>query len=254
VKYAPTLKMISMSENNQNSPGIWNNPQKIQVILAHPDDPEFFCGGTLSRWVQAGHEIDYVLFTNGNKGGPSELSSDELCGIRQREQKNAAQIIGVRKLTFLGLEDGYLLPSLDLRREIVRIIRREKPDILVTCDPTLLYSWNGRINHPDHRAAGQIVLDAIFPAAGNGHFFPELLSEEGLEPHTPREIWVSLAVNPNVTIDVTETWGLRLKALKMHESQTGNPDQFEQRMRARHTEDSTDQAPRFEEKFRVLYY
>ncbi|MCX6033780.1 MAG: PIG-L family deacetylase, partial [Chloroflexi bacterium] len=144
--------------------------------------------------------------------------------------------------------------SLELRREIVRALRREKPDILVTCDPTLLYSWLGRVNHPDHRAAGQVVLDAVFPAAGNGHFFPELLKNEGLQPHTPREVWVSLAASPTVTLDVTSTWEVKISALKEHKSQIGDLLTFEQRMRSRHTEDSTDEAPRYEEKFRLLKF
>jgi LmbE family N-acetylglucosaminyl deacetylase len=241
-----------MSTGNSKDPDTWENCQKILVILAHPDDPEFFCGATLARWARAGHEIHYSLLTNGNKGGSPDLTPAELSAIRHVEQQKAAAIIGAKSIGFLDLEDGYLVPSLELRKEIVRIIRREKPDILVTCDPTMLFNWMGRVNHPDHRAAGQVVLDAVFPAAGNNHFFPELLKEEGLQPHTPREVWVSLPSNPTVSLDVTDTWEQKMDALKEHASQIGDPMVFEQRMRSRHTEDSTDEAPRFEEKFRVL--
>jgi LmbE family N-acetylglucosaminyl deacetylase len=250
----PNTKKISMSEDNQNPPGMWSRSQKILVILAHPDDPEFFCGATLARWTRAGHEIHYFLLTNGNKGGGTDVTPEQLCTIRQNEQRNAAKIIGVRSVQFLLKEDGYLIPNLELRREVVRILRREKPDILVTCDPTLLYSWYGRINHPDHRAAGQAVLDAVFPASGNGHFFPDLLSNERLQPHTPSEIWVSLANNPTVILDITDTWEIKMKALREHVSQIGDPSAFEVRMRSRRTEDSTDEVPRYEEKFRVLYF
>lgn len=243
-----------MSEGEKKAPDTWEKPQNILVILAHPDDPEFFCGATLARWARAGHKINYYLLTNGNKGGNSDTTPDQLRTIRQGEQQNAAKVIGVLSVHYLDLEDGYLIPSLDLRREIVRVLRREKPEVLVTCDPTLLYSWFGRINHPDHRAAGQVVLDAVFPAAGNGHYFPELLHAEGLEPHTPREVWISLAASPTVTLDVTDTWAIKIKALKEHKSQIGDPDKFEQRMRTRHTEDSTDESPRFEEIFRVLTF
>ncbi len=242
-----------MSEVNQEAPDAWEKAQKILVILAHPDDPEFFCGATLARWARAGHEIHYFLLTNGNKGGEPDMTSVQLCAIRKVEQQNAAAVIGVQSVQYLNLEDGYLIPSLELRREIVRVLRREKPDILVTCDPTLLYSWFGRVNHPDHRAAGQVVLDAVFPAAGNGHFFPELLTEE-LQPHTPREVWVSLAASPTTTLDVTDTWEVKMNALKEHKSQIGDPLLFEQRMLARHTDDSTDETPRYEEKFRVLNF
>jgi LmbE family N-acetylglucosaminyl deacetylase len=242
-----------MCADSHKESDAWENPQKILVILAHPDDPEFFCGATLARWARAGHNIKYFLLTNGNKGGGLEVTPEELSDIRKVEQNKAAAIIGVQSVQFLNLEDGYLIPSLDLRREIVRVIRREKPDILVTCDPTMLYNWMGRINHPDHRAAGQVVLDAIFPAAGNVHFFPELLTIEGLQPHTPREVWVSLTNNPTVNLDVTETWDVKMNALREHKSQVGDPLILEQRMRSRHTKDSTDEAPRFEENFRVLH-
>jgi LmbE family N-acetylglucosaminyl deacetylase len=243
-----------MNGDNPEESDRWGKPQRILVILAHPDDPEFFCGATLARWAIAGHEIHYFLLTNGNKGGGLEVTPEELSAIRQAEQKKAAAIIGVKSVRFLNLEDGYLVPSLELRKEIVRAIRREKPDILVTCDPTMLYNWMGRVNHPDHRAAGQVVLDAVFPAAGNIHFFPDLLVNEGLQPHTPREVWVSLPNTPTISLDITETWGIKLKALEEHKSQIGDQLAFEKRMRSRHTENSTDEAPRFAEKFRVLKF
>jgi len=243
-----------MSDESQKVPDNWEKPQKILVILAHPDDPEFFCGGTLARWARTGHEIHYFLLTNGDKGGGLNMTPDQLCAIRQTEQQNAAKVIGARSVYFLNLEDGFLLPNLELRREIVRILRREKPDILVTCDPTLYYSWFGRVNHPDHRAVGQVVLDAVFPAAGNGNFYPDLLKNESLQPHTPREVWVSLPTSPNVTLDISDTWEVKMRALKEHKSQIGDPLKFEQRMRSRHTDDSSEVAPRYEEYFRVLYF
>jgi LmbE family N-acetylglucosaminyl deacetylase len=238
-----------------DNPDNWQTPQKILVILAHPDDPEFFCGATLARWAQAGHEIHYFLLTCGDKGGDADTTPGELCASRHVEQENAARVIGAKSVHFLDKEDGYLVPSLDLRREVVRAIRREKPDILVTCDPTNLFPFPGYgLNHPDHRAAGQVTLDAVFPAAGNVHFFPELLREEGLEPHTPREVWISLTSQPTVILDVTEDWETKLKALKEHKSQIGDPVKFEERMRSRHTEDSSLENPRYEEKFRTLKF
>ncbi|HTX91907.1 MAG TPA: PIG-L deacetylase family protein [Anaerolineales bacterium] len=232
----------------------WPEKQTILVILAHPDDPEFFCGATLARWARAGHEIHYFLLTCGDKGFDDPTATpDQICSTRHAEQNAAAAVIGVKSVRFLDLEDGYLVPSLDLRREVVRAIRRTKPNILVTCDPTMLYNPFGTINHPDHRAAGQVVLDAVFPAAGNPFFFPELL-KEGLEPHMPGEVWISLASTPTVDLDVTETWEIKLKALKEHKSQIGDPLKLEERMRSRHTEDSTDEQPRFEERFRVIKY
>lgn len=238
------------------TPGAWETPQNILVILAHPDDPEFFCGATLARWAKAGHQINYYLLTCGDKGfndsTSADMTTDELCRIRHEEQTNAAHVIGAQAVHFLDRPDGYLIPDLDLRRDIVRVIRRMKPDILVTCDPQNLFATYG-INHPDHRAAGQVVLDAVFPAAGNKEYFPELL-KEGYEPHMPKEVWCSLTSQPNVVLDITETWPIKLEALLNHKTQIGDVEKFKERMKSRRTEDSTDENPRYEEKFRVVKY
>jgi len=234
----------------------WTSPQNILVILAHPDDPEFFCGATLAHWARAGHQITYLLMTCGDKGfNPAthpEMTPDTLCGVRHQEQMNAAKIIGAKAVYFLDHADGYLVPSLDLRRDIVREIRRHKPSILITCDPQNLFATYG-INHPDHRACGQIVLDAVFPAAGNLVYFPELLAE-GFQPHMPKEIWCSLTSQPNTTLDVTETWNIKLQAILEHKTQIPDTSKLLERMKSRRTEDSTDENPRYEEKFRVVKY
>jgi len=250
------LARINVSTQHESLGLNWESPQKILVILAHPDDPEFFCGATLSRWAQEGHEIHYCLLTCGDKGSHEpEMTTDKLCSTRVTEQLAAAALIGVKNVRFLQYPDGYLLPSLELRRDIVRIIREEKPDIIVTCDPTNLYpSTTYGINHPDHRYAGQAVLDAVFPASGNPFFFPDLISQEGKQPHMPREVWVSLAAIPTVIMDVTDMWELKLAALKEHKSQIGDLDTFEARMRSRRTEDSTDENPRYEERFRRILF
>ena len=237
-----------------DNPGIWNEKQTILVILAHPDDPEFFCGATLARWALAGHQIDYCLLTCGDKGSDDPARDPaELRALRHREQQAAAAVIGAREIVWLDHPDGYLVADLALRRDVTRVIRRVRPDVLMTCDPQTLYPAGGyRLNHPDHRAAGQVVLDAVFPAAGNPHYFPELLKDEALKPHTPREVWISLTATPTVVLDVTDTWEIKLRALKEHRSQIGDPDKFEQRMRSRHTEDSTPENPRYEERFRWI--
>jgi LmbE family N-acetylglucosaminyl deacetylase len=148
--------------------------------------------------------------------------------------------------------DGYLVPDLNLRRDIVREIRRHKPDILVTCDPHTLFAIYG-INHPDHRACGQVVLDAVFPAAGNPVYFPELL-EEGFQPHMPKEVWCSLTMQPNTTIDVTDLWGVKMQAILQHKTQVQDPEKLIERFKSRRAEDSTEENPRYEEKFRVVKY
>jgi LmbE family N-acetylglucosaminyl deacetylase len=236
----------------------WDSPQNILVILAHPDDPEFFCGATLAKWAQAGHHITYQLLTCGDKGfnesTSAEMTTDALCAIRHAEQIAAAKVIGVEAeaVHFMDRPDGYLVPDLELRREIVRVIRKFKPDILMTCDPQTLFATYG-VNHPDHRAAGQVVMDAVFPAAGSPVFFPELLAE-GYLPHMPKEIWCSLTMQPNVILDVTETWQTKLEAILKHVSQVAQVDKFLERMKSRRTQDSTDESPRYEEHFRVVKY
>lgn len=231
----------------------WKEPKRILVILAHPDDPEFFCGATIARWTDAGHTVVYWLLTCGDKGAadPDTIPS-ELCGDRRQEQRNAAAVLGVHEIHFLNYPDGYLIPDLALRKDITRIIRKERPDVLVTCDPKTLYVGGERINHPDHRAAGQAVLDAVFPAAGNPLYFPELMRDEGLQPHTPSEVWICGTLDPNFTHVVTDLWERKIRAVQQHASQIGDPEKLAQRLRSRHTPDTTLENPRYEEVFRRI--
>ena len=231
----------------------WAIPQRILVMLAHPDDPEFFCGGTIARWTTAGHQVAYCLLTCGDKGTKDRsLESGQLCCIRQEEQRKAAAILGVERVRFLNYPDGYLVADLGLRRDVTRVIRQEKPDILVTCDPTTLFTNNQSINHPDHRAAGQAVLDSVFPAARDHLFFVELWRDEKLEPHIVREVWVCGALAPSIVLDVSDHWETKIRSLYEHKSQIGDPEKLAERMRNRRTSDSTPEAPRYEEKFRRI--
>lgn len=248
------MRLRQGSELNEvEIPDNWDSPQRILVVLAHPDDPEFFCGGTIVRWIKAGHHVSYCLLTCGDKGTNNrELTPDDLCTLRQNEQKAAAAVLGVHQVLFLDHPDGYLVPDLELRKEITRVIRQVQPDVLVTCDPTNLYVRETYLNHPDHRAAGQATLDAVFPAARDHLNFVELWRDENLEPHIVREVWISLPLEANVSLDVTEQWDLKLRALREHKSQIGDPSQMEERLRSRHTPDSSPENPRYEEHFKRL--
>jgi LmbE family N-acetylglucosaminyl deacetylase len=239
--------------NKVDSPDNWESAQRILVILAHPDDPEFFCGGSIARWTHAGHHVSYCLLTCGDKGTQDRsLTPDALCSLRQEEQNAAAAVLGVDQVQFLDYPDGYLVPDIQLRRDITLVIREEQPDVLVTCDPTNLYVKETYLNHPDHRAAGQATLDAVFPAARDHLSFIELWRDENLEPHIVREVWISLPGEANVTLDVTEYWEMKLQALYHHKSQIGDPALLEERLRSRHTPESTLDNPRYVEKFKRL--
>lgn len=231
----------------------WQTPQRVLVILAHPDDPEFFCGATLARWCDAGHEVHYLLLTRGDKGSDDPAMTPEaLIAIRIAEQNAAARVIGATEVSFLSYPDGYLVADLVVRKDIVRHIRKVKPDIVVTSDPLNYYIRGKYINHPDHRAAGLATLEAVFPAAGNRFYYPELL-EEGLEPYTPAEVWVSLSHEPDITLDISEHWETKKNALLHHTSQIGDPEKFVQYLLERRVAGSPPEAPRFEEGFKRIF-
>jgi LmbE family N-acetylglucosaminyl deacetylase len=232
----------------------WSSPQSILVILAHPDDPEFFLGGSIARWTGQGHRVDYCLFTRGDKGVNGRVVDPAiLAAQREAEQREAADVLGVNSVCYLNFEDGYLMPDLAARREVVRIIRRFKPDIVISCDPTNYFARENRINHPDHRAAGQIVMEAIFPACGNPLYFPEL-SMEGLEPHNVKEVWFSLPAIANIKLDVTDTWNLKYQALLKHRSQIQDSDTLWRNLLSRRVPGSSEIQPRFEEHFRRIIF
>lgn len=223
--------------------------QRVLVILAHPDDPEFFCGGTVARWVREGREVIYVLATHGERGSDDPaMSPERLARIREEEQWAAARVLGVREVVFLDYPDGSLTPTLELRRDLTRQIRRWKPDIVITCDPTVRYR-SGYLNHPDHRAIGDAALDAVFPDARNPLQFPELLAE-GLEPHRVREVYIAGAAEPDTEVDITDTLALKLEALRQHRSQIANPDSLEARLREWYRKEEPDRTVRYVERFR----
>ncbi len=224
----------------------WNG--RVLVVLAHPDDPEFFCGGTVARWTAEGREVVYCLLTRGDKGADDErVDPEALARQREQEQRAAAAVLGVREVLFLDFEDGYLVPDLDLRRAITRVIRQVRPATVVTCDPTNVYG--NYINHPDHRAAGQATLDALWPATRSALYFPELL-DEGLEPHKVHEVYVAGAVRPNLTVDVSAFMEQKLAALAEHKSQIRDMEGVRERLMARMRDpESPPEAPRYVERF-----
>jgi len=194
----------------------------VMVIYAHPDDAEFGSSGTVAKWAREGVEITYVLVTNGASGSSDpDMTRERLAKIRSREQRNAADILGVQNLVELGFEDGYLYPTLELRKAIAREIRRGKPDLIISQDPTSRYWAPSYINHPDHIAVGEVVMRSINPDASSGLMFPELWKEEGFAPHKPKALLLFTFTEPDMFVDITDTMDLKVKALEAHECQIG---------------------------------
>jgi LmbE family N-acetylglucosaminyl deacetylase len=201
------------------------------VIVAHPDDPEFFAGGTIAKWCFEGHDVRYVIVTGGDKGSDAtDMTPARLVALRRDEQRNAAANLGVRDVMFLSHVDGELLNTVDVQRDLVREIRRSRPDTIVTTDPLTLHYGSTRVNHNDHRMVGLAVADAIFPASGNRMYFPELLAD-GFEPHAPREIYFAGTVAPNTLVDVSGFVDRKIEAILQHASQVKAPDELGPRMR-----------------------
>jgi LmbE family N-acetylglucosaminyl deacetylase len=201
------------------------NVRRVLVVAAHPDDIDFGCGGTVAAWTAAGIEIAYCVLTDGDAGGfDPDVPRSEIAGIRRQEQRKAAAVLGVEEVAFLGYPDGRLTVTLELRRDISRVIRQVRPDRVVTQPPSRdLRSMYG--SHPDHIAAGEATLCAVYPDARNPFAHPELLADEGLEAHTIGQTWVTCNnERAEHYVDVTGTIDLKIAALREHVSQTAHMD------------------------------
>jgi LmbE family N-acetylglucosaminyl deacetylase len=201
--------------------------QRILAVLAHPDDADFGAGGTIARWTDGGIEVTYCLVTDGDAGGfDRSVARTEIPEIRRTEQRNAAKAVGVEDVRFLGYPDGRLELTLDLRRDISRVIRQVRPQRVLTQSPER--NW-ARIHasHPDHLTTGEAALRAIYPDSRNPFAFPKLLADEGLEPWEVAEVWVMAHPSPNHHVDVTDTFDRKIAALRAHVSQTAHMDDLE---------------------------
>lgn len=198
-------------------------PDSVMVVVAHPDDAEFLTAGTVAKWTRAGASATYVIVTKGDKGSDDpEMTPSRLAEIRELEQRAAGAILGVKDFVFMGYPDGYLQHTLDLRRDIARLIRRSRPEVVICFDPTNRFFSDSYVNHPDHRASGDATIDAVFPTARDRLTFPELLAD-GLEPHKVSQLWLGATAQPNVWVNIGDTLDLKREALLAHPSQLG-PD------------------------------
>ena len=198
-------------------------PKIILGIAAHPDDLDVGAGGTIAEFIRRGAIVHYLILTNGSKGSDDpDMTSEKLITIRRSEQQKALEIVAGTSVTFLDYPDGELEITMGLKKDIVKVIRNIKPDVVITMDPTVIYSSKaGIINHPDHRAAGQATLDAIFPLARDRLTFPEL-AVEGFEPHKVAHALLINFDTSNYSVDITDTFELKLAAIKAHASQFGD--------------------------------
>lgn len=228
---------------------------RVLVIIAHPDDVDFGSAGTIAQWTEAGLQVSYCIVTNGEAGGSDRtVSRAEMAVIRQAEQTAAAKQVGVSDLRFLGYPDGRVEPSVALRRDLARVIRTLRPDRVVCQSPERNYARTGA-SHPDHRAVGSAALDAVYPDARNPFAYPELLAQEGLEPWTVREVWISGSPAPTVYVDITDTFHRKIAALRCHVSQLTDPDGMPELLRARLSRSAADGGlpeGRLAETFQVL--
>jgi LmbE family N-acetylglucosaminyl deacetylase len=187
------------------------------VVTPHPDDAEFGVAGTVARWVKEGKDVVYVVCTNGDKGTSDiNMKPEILAKVREKEQLDAAKVLGVREVIFLRHPDQGLEDTYEFRKQIVRLIRMYRPEIVATTDPYLRYVW-----HRDHRITGQVVMDAVFPYARDFLSYPDLILD-GLQPHRVKEIWFWGAEDINHRSDITNTFNLKIAALRCHKSQVGH--------------------------------
>jgi LmbE family N-acetylglucosaminyl deacetylase len=204
--------------------------ERILVVTAHPDDVDFGSAGTIAAFTDAGIEVVYCICTDGDAGGfDLEFPREQIAALRRAEQTQAAKLVGVHDVRFLGYPDGRLVASFELRRDISRVIRQVKPQRMLVPSPERDYERVGR-SHPDHRAAGEAALDAIYPDARNPFAYPELRVDEGLDAWSVKETWIMGGVgdHPRHYIDVTDTFDRKMAALRAHESQTAHMDNLEE--------------------------
>jgi LmbE family N-acetylglucosaminyl deacetylase len=222
--------MVAMQYETDSS-----QPLKARTVLgigAHPDDLDFMASGTMAKLAEAGAEVHYLILTDGGKGSDDAgMTPEKLMKIRMREQRDAATAIGAKDVSFLDYEDGRLEVTMELKRDIVRAIRKVRPDVVFAMDPSMLYAPHRNfVNHPDHRAGGQAVLDAVFPLARDHLSFPELYAE-GYEPHKVRTVLLTNFNTPNFFVDITDMMDKKLAALAAHPSQVPDMDSTAERVR-----------------------
>ena len=229
-----------------------DDQRRVLLVAAHPDDPEFSSAGTVAHWVREGIEVVFALVTSGDKGTPDrDMTGERLSSQREQEQRDAAARLGVETVEFLRFPDGELTPSLELRGEITRLIRKYRPYAVMTHDPLSLFYNNEFINHPDHRAVGMATVDAIYPIARDPLQFNEQI-RSGLEPHKVKELYLWGSEQSNVLVDISDTIEDKIEALKLHKSQVGEAVELAERIKMRAAQAGEPHGTRYAEVFRRI--
>jgi LmbE family N-acetylglucosaminyl deacetylase len=243
-----------MSNQTETKKPDWSDVKRVLVIVPHPDDPDFAFGGTALQMSRQGIEITYMILTNGDKGNHNPLiTRNQLILMRKEEQREAAALCGVKHVIFMDEEDGFLQPTPELRKRVVREIRRIRPELIVCFNPERYLVGDGYINHPDHRNAGLVALEAIFPAADNPMFYPDL-TNEGYPPHKISQLYVAGHKESNVEIDITEDIETKIQAILCHKSQFQDPTEAQKRWRERWGEEQPDGSVRYFERFKGMRF
>jgi len=229
-------------------------PQRAMSIQAHPDDQDFTVAGTLAKWAKAGCEIVSVLITSGDSGSNDPTKGadykPQLASLREAEQRAANKVLGIKETIFLHYPDGELVASIQLRKDLTRQIRKYKPEVVVTGDPSGWFYGNEYINHPDHRAAAEAATYAVFPSAGTRMIFPDLL-DEGLLPHNVKRLYIHGNEKPDTWVDIGETLAAKIEALKKHVSQ-GDTHDVDQWMHEWAEQDGKEKGIKYSESYRVM--
>jgi LmbE family N-acetylglucosaminyl deacetylase len=243
-----------MAEAKKPQAPDWRGVERVLVIMAHPDDPDFSCAGTATQMARQGIGVTYMILTNGDKGNHNPLvTRNQLILMRKEEQRAAANLCGVKQVIFMDEEDGFLRPTFELRKRDCREIRRIRPQLIICPSPERYLVGDGYINHPDHRNAGLVALEAIFPAADNPMFYPDM-ADEGYLPHKISQLYVTGYDDPTVEIDVSADVDTKIQAILAHKSQFDQPAEMEKWLRERWGDKQEDGSMRYYERFKAMRF
>ena len=228
-------------------------PDRLLVITAHPDDADFGVAGSVARWIAEGTVARLVCCTSGDAGSDDARTDPlELAALREREQREAAAIVGYESVTYLHQPDGALANDLALREQLVRILRSFRPDTVAAPDPAVIIHEDGFIQHTDHRAAAMAAVDAVYPASQNAMAFPHLVTVEGLDPHVVNRLYLFWSDRSTAIVDISETIDAKVAALRAHVSQLRDPDELEALIRQRAAETGQGVGVAAGEAFRII--